>query len=139
MALMPANVAKRNPDGLAVPMLIVHGTADWIVKEDAQKVFAGSSNAVLPMRETIAYWVRRNEADERARSQRLEDRDPEDKTRVTMYLYPGDAEVRFYRVEGGGHTWPSGTERAPTFIVGRTSRDFSASEAIWSFFKDKRR
>ena len=62
-----------------------------------------------------------------------------DKTRVTLYVYPGDAEVRYYRVVGGGHTWPGGTERASTLIVGRTSRDFSASEAIREFFKDKRR
>lgn len=139
MGLMPANVAKRHPDGVPVPMLIVHGTADWIVKEDAQKVFAGASYEVMPMQEAIAYWVRRNGADPQARTERLEDVDPEDKTRVTLYLYAGNAEVRYYRVEGGGHTWPGGTERAPTFIVGRTSRDFSASEVIWEFFKDKRR
>jgi polyhydroxybutyrate depolymerase len=41
-----------------------------------------------------------------------------------------DAEIVFYTVEGGGHTWPGGR---PT-LVGKTSRDIQASQVIWEFF-----
>ena len=39
-----------------------------------------------------------------------------------------------YVVNGGGHTWPGGEQYLPVFLVGRTSRDFDASETIWQFF-----
>ena len=41
------------------------------------------------------------------------------------------AEIVFYTIEGGGHTWPGGR---PTF-VGKTSSDISASQVMWEFFK----
>ena len=40
------------------------------------------------------------------------------------------AEIVFYTIEGGGHTWPGGR---PTF-VGKTSSDISASQVMWEFF-----
>ena len=42
------------------------------------------------------------------------------------------AEVLFYRIEGGGHTWPSGMNH-PAFL-GNVNRDINASEEIWKFF-----
>ncbi|MHC4960204.1 MAG: CE1 family esterase, partial [Planctomycetota bacterium] len=137
MALMPRQLADRVPDGPAVPMLMIHGTKDAIVKEEATSVFAGAKYDVLPMSSTVAYWVHRNGSLETVTVTELPDRDPGDGTRVTLFRYPsrvGGAETRFYRVAGGGHTWPGGSERAPGFIVGKTSRDFSATETIWEFF-----
>jgi len=139
MALMPASLAESFPDGPPMPMLIVHGTEDRIVKPDAKKLFAGASYAVLPIEETVAYWVRRNGAGKIPKIRELDDVDPDDETRVTLFEYAGPAEVRYYRVDGGGHTWPGGDGSAPKFIVGRTSRDFSATETIWEFFRGKSR
>jgi polyhydroxybutyrate depolymerase len=42
------------------------------------------------------------------------------------------AEVIFYTIIGGGHTWPGGT---PIPVVGKTSRDIDATEAMWDFFQ----
>jgi polyhydroxybutyrate depolymerase len=42
-------------------------------------------------------------------------------------------------VRGGGHTWPGGLAYMPERVIGRTSRDWDASEEIWAFFRDKRR
>jgi hypothetical protein len=42
------------------------------------------------------------------------------------------AEVLFYRIEGGGHTWPSGMNH-PEFL-GNVNRDINATEEIWKFF-----
>lgn len=44
-----------------------------------------------------------------------------------------NAEVIFYTVEGGGHTWPGG-EELPTWIAGNTTQDINASELMWEFF-----
>lgn len=45
-----------------------------------------------------------------------------------------DAEVIFYTVHGGGHSWPGGGE-LPRWIVGHTSQDMNASEIMWEFYK----
>ena len=42
-----------------------------------------------------------------------------------------NAEVVFYTIEGGGHTWPGGNP----IPVGKTSHDIDASETMWEFFK----
>lgn len=42
------------------------------------------------------------------------------------------AEVVFYTIDGGGHTWPGG----PTMpFVGKTSADIDATKVMWEFFK----
>jgi len=44
-----------------------------------------------------------------------------------------DAEVIFYTVHGGGHSWPGGGG-LPRWIVGHTSQDLNASRAMWEFY-----
>jgi polyhydroxybutyrate depolymerase len=45
-------------------------------------------------------------------------------------------EVVFYRIEGGGHTWPKrvGGQYLPERRVGRVCHALDASEVIWTFF-----
>ncbi len=66
-------------------------------------------------------------------------RDPSD-TRITAHVrrlaYTNCAEnanLILYTIEGGGHTWPGG-KPLPGWIVGRTTRDISASRMMWEFF-----
>jgi polyhydroxybutyrate depolymerase len=44
------------------------------------------------------------------------------------------ADVQYYIITGGGHTWPGGLQYLPEAVVGRTSRDINASELLWQFF-----
>lgn len=44
------------------------------------------------------------------------------------------AEVVFYTIDGGGHTWPGGNP-LPKWITGHTTQDVSASEMMWEFFQ----
>ena len=51
---------------------------------------------------------------------------------VTRYTYNQCvAPVTWYKVEGGGHTWPGGV---PFPILGLTTEDIDASELIWAWF-----
>ena len=57
--------------------------------------------------------------------------------KVTGVRYTGctdDAEVVFYTIDGGGHTWPGGNP-LPKWITGETNMDISASEIMWEFFQ----
>ncbi len=44
------------------------------------------------------------------------------------------AEVVFYTLKGGGHTWPGG-KKMPAFLVGFTPSDISATRLMWDFFQ----
>jgi len=44
--------------------------------------------------------------------------------------------VVLYATGGGGHTWPGGLQYFPESIIGKTSREFNASEIIWQFFRE---
>ncbi len=44
-----------------------------------------------------------------------------------------NADVILYTVEGGGHTW-SGGKPLPKWIVGRRTREISATSLMWDFY-----
>lgn len=61
----------------------------------------------------------------------------DDGTTVTQTSYSGcrdGADVVLYTVKGGGHTWPGGFQYLSENIIGKTCRDFNASQVIWDFF-----
>jgi polyhydroxybutyrate depolymerase len=43
------------------------------------------------------------------------------------------SDIEFWRVEGGGHTWPGGIQYLPAGIIGPTTDTFDATAAIWRF------
>lgn len=46
-----------------------------------------------------------------------------------------DAEVVFYEIEGGGHSWPGGlVNPALDGVMGQTTQEISANELMWDFF-----
>jgi polyhydroxybutyrate depolymerase len=54
--------------------------------------------------------------------------------RTDIYGSCTGAPVVLYTVVGGGHTWPGGEQYLPVRVVGRTSRQFDASQTMWQFF-----
>ncbi|NTV38023.1 MAG: hypothetical protein HGA82_02380 [Anaerolineales bacterium] len=44
------------------------------------------------------------------------------------------ADVVFYTITGGGHTWPGG-EPIPERIAGTTTEDIDATLTLWDFFQ----
>jgi polyhydroxybutyrate depolymerase len=130
--LLPAAIARETAMGPPMPILIIHGTKDGLVPYDATSVLG---NETLGVDAGAAYWAARNGCDPTPMVEQLEDRDPRDRTRVTVERYGGgDAPVVLYRVEGGGHTWPGGREPSLGILTGRISRDLTASDVIWEFF-----
>ncbi|MHC4429456.1 MAG: extracellular catalytic domain type 1 short-chain-length polyhydroxyalkanoate depolymerase [Planctomycetota bacterium] len=133
--LMQAVLAEDTSAG-PLPILIIHGTRDGLVPYDATKILG---TEMLTVDDAVAYWVKRNGCDPSPAVEELADRDPHDRTRVTVERYAGgQAPVMLCRVEGGGHTWPGGREPGLGLMTGRMSRDIEASEMIWRFFASQR-
>jgi polyhydroxybutyrate depolymerase len=49
-----------------------------------------------------------------------------------------NAEVVYYIIDGGGHTWPGG-DSLPKWIAGHTTQDIDATRLMWEFFSQHSR
>lgn len=109
-----------------VPVMQIHGTADGTVPYNGNVFFVSVPNLVN-------YWVTHNVCNPTPIVTPVPDNDPSDGCTAEHYLYTNGVDgvsVEHYKVLGGGHSWPG----APVNI-NITNMDFSASEAIWGFFR----
>jgi polyhydroxybutyrate depolymerase len=109
-----------------VPVMAFHGKADPIVP------YEGNAQIHFPaIEQWVADWSVRDQCDAAAKivMQVTET--------VVSTRYPtcaAGAEVVFYSISDGGHTWP-GSRPTLQFILGKTSQDIDASATMWAFFK----
>ena len=128
--LTDGGIAGCKP-GKSVPMLIMNGTEDRILHWARSGTYAGTDA-------TVAHFRALNGCTDKAATQAYPDLDASDNSRVTRLAYtcPQGADVVLYRVDGGGHHWPSRANQARfEFILGPRNRDIEAGEEIWAFFK----
>jgi polyhydroxybutyrate depolymerase len=112
-----------------MPMIAFHGTSDPIVPYQG----GPSSSFDLPfplIPEWIQGWAERNGC-------ALTPRELPEQGEVSGIRYTDceqDAEVIFYTIMGGGHSWPGG-QPLPEWIVGHTTQDIDATRVMWEFFQ----
>lgn len=150
-ALFPPFIPELPPRPF--PLLHVHGTEDVIVRYEG-------GNTVIPGFEFIEFapvqgfvdsWVESNGCDPVGTSTELPNTFADDGTTVTLFSYgncdsytslSGDeipADVSFYRVNDGGHSWPVDPALRPPFseeiaFAFPINSDVNASSVIWEFF-----
>ncbi len=128
--LQSAQVRPSRP----LPLLYIHGTEDSFVGYDGKDRFS-QRGLSLSAEDFVRWWAKHNGCGEQPTVAKLADR-ANDGTTVERQSYrPGQAgaAVVFYKVVGGGHTWP-GSSVQPEVLLGKTCRDFKASEVMWEFF-----
>ena len=83
--------------------------------------------------DSVATWVKLNGCRPEPQIEELPDT-ADDGTKVTRKTYRSNrgAEVALVTVTGGGHTWPG--RQLPFGLMGRSTRDISATDMIWDFF-----
>jgi polyhydroxybutyrate depolymerase len=130
------------------PLITFHGTADTFVAYegglgvDALDLPApdGSGSTIqdaappellegTPVPDVVHAWAVRNSCDVEPT-----ETDVADDVVLTTYACD-DADVQFYRIDGGGHSWP-GSEFSQRIesVLGFTTMSISANELIWDFF-----
>ncbi len=117
------------------PLAFVHGTADREFPLDGRDFTHDPDGLrLLSMDETLALWTGRDGCSGGPTTSSVPDTvDDGTSTRLDAWSCAGGAAVLYYRVEGGGHTWPgSPVTFSPT--LGPESQDFSASAALMDFF-----
>ena len=122
-----------------VPILNIHGVADSYVLYEggvrhsllSRGALRRASGPSVAVNEWAKFWVAANGAFEGPVMSAL----PPDTTIRTWHGASPESDVAFYRIEGGGHTWPGSRFTLPRFLFGRTSATFDASRRIWEFFE----
>jgi polyhydroxybutyrate depolymerase len=144
VATVAASVPNSHMEikSLPVPILLMLGTEDplvpWKGGTVGGRLLRGDRGEVLSADDSLQFWLSRNKNSAQPVSSQLPDKDPTDGTRVSILQYGNDDsvnEVKFYKIQGGGHTWPGGRQYLPKIIIGPVCRDFDGNQAIWSFFE----
>jgi polyhydroxybutyrate depolymerase len=111
-----------------VPMIVFHGTADPIVP-----FLGGPSRDFDVPFPAIPDWIAA-----RAKLNGCDEPPAElpASGEASGIRYTGcdqGADVVFYTIDGGGHSWPGG-EPLPEWIAGSTTQDIDATRLMWEFF-----
>ena len=117
-------------DARPVPMASFAGTADFIVPFEGGPVNCCGRPTIPSAADSAASWAAHNGCGPTPTETRV---DPIVVRRSWRGCEQG-ADVDFYIVEGGGHTWPGAAIRPQ--LLGKTA-DLSAVEVIWSFFEGR--
>jgi polyhydroxybutyrate depolymerase len=130
-----ASCAPSDP----VAVLEIHGTADpcWAYGGGPAACAQTDNQNKIAIPQTVSDWVSRLGCAPTPATTDLPDTDPSDGTLTHVDRYTacnGGAEVAFYRVENGGHTWPGGHQYQTAAMVGPLARDFAANELMLDFF-----
>jgi len=138
VASRPAG-SKCPESTVAVPIVIINGTDDPLVPYEGGQV-ASDRGEILSTDKTIGYWTNRNQTDSNPTVTEISNINVWDRSTITKYSYSNglnDSEVVLYKVNGGGHTEPSITERYSSIfklIVGSQNGDIETAEEVWAFF-----
>lgn len=120
-----------------IPMMYVFGTLDPFVPYNGGMVVGNANIPVIGIEEAVQFWVGNNVCQNAPDTTHFPNTDTTDNSTVTMYHYGDcscDADVRFYKVIGGGHTWPGVEIPNYEIIAGETNEDIFASAELWEFF-----
>jgi polyhydroxybutyrate depolymerase len=124
-----------------LPMLYVLGTADPFVPFEGGTMNPGV-DPIVAIDSAVQFWVARNGCKTAEPVVNLPDSTMDDSSTVKRWDYTDcdcDADVRFYQVDSGGHTWPGVAIPQQEALLGETNEDMHASYALWDFFQHHQR
>jgi len=126
--LMSTGVASSCQNNCPIPVMDFHGTTDPTVNYNGGAGFISADSV-------IKTWIAKDGCPQTPAATNIPDINTTDGCTVTKYVYsPGQnfSEVIFFKITGGGHTWPGAV---PVPSSGNTNKDIKASGEIWNFFR----
>lgn len=122
--------------GQAVPMAYFAGTSDPEVPYAGGAMNNPEVTPIVPVDTAVQFWVDNNYCQTAEPLVNIPNTVESDNSTVEFYKYSDcdcNAEVHFYKILNGGHTWPG--VPIPQFPqLGNTNEDIHASFELWDFF-----
>jgi polyhydroxybutyrate depolymerase len=130
-AFGPVAVVFYNPAcgaARSVPIAAFMGNADPVVPFNGGQVNCCDHSTVPAAPASMAGWASHDGCAPQPQEQSLG-------SEVTLRQWTGCApqgDVRFYIINGGGHTWPGSID---VRLLGKTTHQINASDTLWAFFQ----
>lgn len=119
-----------------VPVIAFHGTDDTIVPYNGQ---INNNFTFPPIMDWVDGWAERNGCEDTPATITGDDEAVYPvggaATAVQYLSCDDEAEVVFYTIDGGGHTWPGSPIELLPMMLGETNSDINASAIMWEFFR----
>ena len=112
-----------------IPVMHIHGTTDPTVNYNT-----GAPNSI-GVEQTLAFWRDTLDCQHITDTTDIPNTSTADGCTAQRIHYPtcaGGNDILFFKITGGGHTWPSALIDIPSY--GNTNHDMSATTEIWNFF-----
>ncbi len=122
--------------GRAIPMIMMHGTADSSVPNEGGNM-ANVPDDVIGAMALMAFWQQNNNCSSSLDSTALPDVVTDDNSTAVQFDYTDcdcGADVRHFRLNDAGHTWPGVELPQLEPVAGETNEDINASSELWNFF-----
>lgn len=123
------------PEPVAMPILLIHGTADPIVPYQGgemkwwmQKLFKVGGKS-LSMPQTAAYFAAHNGIEAAPVTTALPANSTTTSVERTEFRDPSRPLVTLFTIQGGGHTVPH-PGKAPSFFIGKTNQDVDIADLV---------
>jgi polyhydroxybutyrate depolymerase len=113
----------------AIPVMIIHGTADSVVLYND-----GNPGFWRSIPDVVQFWLDKNGCSSASPADQMLPDVVNEGSTITSHRYPctSDSEVLLYEVVNGGFSWPGAVDSLPN--NGITNMDINAAEEIWKFF-----
>ncbi|MFZ4545601.1 MAG: T9SS type A sorting domain-containing protein [Saprospiraceae bacterium] len=111
------------------PVMQIHGTTDQVIPYNGVGILVTS----VHIDTLINHWVKFNKCNAIPSKTNIPNANTADNCTAERYVYENGTNgstVEFYKIIGGGHTWPGSLISTGS---GNTNKDFNASLAIWQF------
>jgi polyhydroxybutyrate depolymerase len=133
---MPTPLRATCNPSKPVSIMMINSPSDRFVPWEGGEAKRGKGGSILSILSTVDFWRQRNGC-RASNEETLRENVPGDGTRVNVRRYNncrGNTAVVLYKIEGGGHTWPGGTDQ-PAWLLGATSQELNATRVSWNFFQ----
>lgn len=134
-ATMPESLVPVCKPSQPISVLYMHGTNDPIVHIDGGPVLHHRGIAIS-LQQASQFWRKWDQTSAKPSVKDFPD-DAGDGTGIHREIYGGGkqgTEVVVYVIIGGGHAWPGASQYLPVFVIGKSSQNLDATQAIWDFF-----
>jgi polyhydroxybutyrate depolymerase len=116
------------------PVMQIHGTTDPVIPYNG----VGPLVTSVHIDSLVSFWVKFNKCNPISVKTDIPNTNTADNCTAERYVYSGGKNgvaVEFYKIIGGGHTWPGAFFPSSS---GNTNKDFDASLAVWQFLSKYR-
>lgn len=140
---LPEPLSQKVWSTRKMPVIIFNGSKDPLVPYEGGYVYfmRKTLGKVISAPETAAFWAKHNQCDSKPAEQELPLNGHKSGCTVHRTIYKNccdGADVEFYTIDGGGHTWHRDSlysQYLPVGVIGKACRDIDSTELMWNFFK----